>query len=120
MTRSRLKNEYLKSPTSFNWMNYKRQSNLCVSLNRRSRREYFSKLDCKNQQTVKSFWKSIRPYFTDKVKSSSKTILIEKRIRLSMETMNWRNALVNTLATFIKMCNPLILIHHIRSNFRCH
>ena len=25
--------------------------------------------------------------------------------------MNWRNALVNTLATFIKMCNPLILIH---------
>ena len=23
-----------------------------------------------------------------------------------METMNWRNALVNTLATFIKMCNP--------------
>ena len=48
------------------------------SLNRRSRREYFSKLDCKNQQTVKSFWKSIRPYFTDKFKSSSKIILIEK------------------------------------------
>ena len=78
MTRSRLKNEYLKTPTPFNWMKYKRQRNLCVSLNRRSRREYFSKLDCKNQQTVKSFWKSIRPYFTDKVKSSSKIILIEK------------------------------------------
>ena len=48
MTRSRLKNEYLKTPTPFNWMKYKRQRNLCVSLNRLSRREYFSKLDCKN------------------------------------------------------------------------
>ena len=78
MTRSRLKHVYLKTPTPFNWMKYKMQRNICVFLNRQSRREYCSKLDCKNQQTVKSFLKSIQPYSTDKVKSSSKIILIEK------------------------------------------
>ena len=77
MTRSRLKNTYHKIPTSSNWKIYKNQRNLCVTLNRKTKQAFFSNLDCKNPQTLKNFWEYSRPYFTDKVKSSSKIILLE-------------------------------------------
>ena len=64
-------------PTSSNWKIYKNQRNLCVTLNRKTKQIFFSNLDCKNPQTLKSFWEYSRPYFTDKVKSSSKIILLE-------------------------------------------
>ena len=84
MTRSRLKNEYLKNPTPFNWMKYKRQRNLCVSLNRRSRREYFSMLDCKNQQTVKS--------------------ILELWLQVTTPLMSCTNRIVSGFCVMIKQC----------------
>ena len=42
MTRSRLKNIYLKSRNEENWVNQKRQQNVCTNLLRKAKQKYFS------------------------------------------------------------------------------
>ena len=45
MIRSGMKYLYLKNKTDLNWSNYKKQRNFCTNLLRKTKKEYFSKLD---------------------------------------------------------------------------
>ena len=47
MTRSRLKNIYLKGQNEENWVNYKRQRNFCTNLLRKTKQKYFCNLNMK-------------------------------------------------------------------------
>ena len=55
MTRSRLKNIYLKRRNEENWVNYKRQWNLCTSLLRKTKQNYFCNLNMKDLNDNKRF-----------------------------------------------------------------
>ena len=46
------------------------QHNYCVSLLRKSKRNYYSNLTLKDVTDNKKFWKSIKPPYTDKAKSA--------------------------------------------------
>ena len=55
MTRSRLKNVYLKTRNSKNWENYKKQRNFCTNLLKKTKSEYFQNVnikELKRQQKV--------------------------------------------------------------------
>ena len=45
MMRSGMKYLYLKNKTDLNWSHYKKQRNFCTNLLRKTKKEYFSKLD---------------------------------------------------------------------------
>ena len=45
MTRTRLRNRFLKEPTQMNRLAYKKQSNYCVSLMRQSKKQYYGSLN---------------------------------------------------------------------------
>ena len=45
MMRSRIKNLYLKNKTDLVWSNYKKQKNFSTYYLRKTKKEYFSKLD---------------------------------------------------------------------------
>ena len=77
MTRSRLKNRYLKNPSVTNRENYRIQRNICVTILRQAKMEYFSKLDITDIKDNKRFWGIIKPYVSKKSKSCPKIILIE-------------------------------------------
>ena len=47
MTRSRLRNKYLKNPNKPNELNYKKQRNYCVDLLRKEKKKYYNNLDVK-------------------------------------------------------------------------
>ena len=47
MHRSKLKNIYNNYRTEDNWANYKKQRNFCVNLLRKTKTEYFQKLNVK-------------------------------------------------------------------------
>ena len=66
MTRSRLKNIYLKSRNEENWVNYKTKRNLCTNLLRRTKQKYFWNLNMKDLHDNKRFWKKIKPFFSGK------------------------------------------------------
>ena len=63
-------------------MAYNIQRNYCVSLIRKTKRDYYSNLNHK-QVTDKIFWKTIKPSFTDKGINNEKITLIENGETLS-------------------------------------
>ena len=78
MTRSRLKNVYLKTRNSKNWENYKKQRNFCTNLLKKTKSEYFRNLNIKELNDNKKFWKKIKPFFSDKGLETNNIILKEK------------------------------------------
>ena len=66
MHRSKLKNIYNNYRTEDNWANYKKQRNFCVNLLRKTKTEYFQKLNVKDLSDNRKFWKTIKPFFSNK------------------------------------------------------
>ena len=77
MDRTRLRNTFLKNRTAENKLAYNRQRNYCVSLTRKSKRDYCNNLDNRNVTDNKLFWKTIKPFFSDKGPLREKITLIE-------------------------------------------
>ena len=77
MNKARLSNRYYKYRTKQNWENYRIQRNLASKLRRKSVRTYFSER-CEEGADPKEFWKTVRPFFTNKgMKSSSHIQLLQ-------------------------------------------
>ena len=78
MIRSRLETRFHKSRSDENWLLYKTQRNLCTKLLRKTKKDYFSKLNPKLVSGNKNFWQTIKPYFSDKGNFSNKIMISEK------------------------------------------
>ena len=66
MDRTRLRNNFLKNRYAENKLAYNRQRNYCVSLTRKSKRDCYNNLDNRNVTDNKLFWKTVKPFFSDK------------------------------------------------------
>ena len=77
MLRTNLRNKFLKNRSNENKRNYVKQRNHCVSLLRKTRREYYSNLDEKKICDNKTFWKIVKPMLSKKIKCSKRITLIE-------------------------------------------
>ena len=74
---SKLKNIANKTKSTSDIMNYKKQRNYVVQLNKKAKLEYFNNFD--SSQESKPFWVKYKPYFSNKhSKADTDTILHEK------------------------------------------
>ena len=71
MTRSKLKRRYNLDRTTINFENYKKQRNTCVTLLRKSEKQYFNNIDVKNVTDNKKFSKTSRPKFSHTCKTAN-------------------------------------------------
>ena len=78
MKRSQLKNRYNKNHNYENWYLYKKQRNFCVSLLRKTKRNYFKNVKIQDITDNKKFWKTIRSYFSDRVYNQTKITIVKK------------------------------------------
>ena len=78
MIRSRLKNRFNKTKSDENWTLYKTQRNFCTKLLRKTKKDYFSKVNPKLVYDNKNFWRTIKPHFSDKGNFSNKIMISEK------------------------------------------
>ena len=79
MTRTRLRNNFLKDSSKENEKKYLKQRNYCASfLMRKSKSDYFGNLNEKNINDGKQFCKTIKPFLSDKVRSTNKMTLIDQ------------------------------------------
>ena len=76
--RCRLRNCFLKSRTEQNRKLFCKQRNKCVSLLRKSKKDYFENLNEKNITDNKRFWKTVKPVL-------SENIHLPERINLTEE-----------------------------------
>ena len=67
MTRSRLRNCFLKNRSAENRKLFCKQRNKCVSLLRNSEKDYFTNLYEKNITDNKRFWKTAKPFLSRKI-----------------------------------------------------
>ena len=79
MKRSRLTNNFLNTKSDIDRKAYNEQRNLWVILIM-SEKNFFSNINTSDITDNKIFWKTVKPYFTDKIKTKSKITLIEKKI----------------------------------------
>ena len=78
MLRSRLRNKFLKTKTEESKQLYNKQRNLCVTLLRKTKRNYFSELDNRILEDNKNFWKTVNPLFSEKPYQKKSIIIISK------------------------------------------
>ena len=76
MRRSACKNKYLKNKTVEKWENYRKLRNECVKLTKKVKKEYFENLNINSVNDNKTFWKTIKPFFTDKNNKNMKKIIL--------------------------------------------
>ena len=69
MKRSRPGNKFLNTKSDIDRKAYNKQRNLCVSLIRSEKKNYFSNINGSDIADNKSFWKTIKPFFTDRIKT---------------------------------------------------
>ena len=76
MARSRL-NKYLTDKTVENRLSYTQQRNKCVALLRNTKKNYYENTDEKEVTDNKKFWRTMKPYLSDKSVKSDKIHLNE-------------------------------------------
>ena len=83
MKRSRLRNKFLSDRTEISRKEYKKQRNFCV---KRAKKEHFGNLDINCISDNKNFWQTVKPLFSNKVKSKTTIKLVENDKMIDDET----------------------------------
>ena len=78
MKRSRLRNKFLRSKSEADKKHYVKQKNYCVSLLRRTKKEYYGNLDPKKVADNRTFRRTVKPFLSNKSIENEKNILDEK------------------------------------------
>ena len=96
--RSKLRNKFIKNPTEVKEKLYKRQRNKCVLIRKKSIKQYFSNITSKGIVTNREFWKTMKPFLTNKgcldncdimLRGDNKMITDDKRlVKLLNEHIN--------------------------------
>ena len=77
MKRSKLRNKFNEERNIENWSEYERQRNICSNILKQSKTRHFNNLNVKDVTETKQFWKTIKPFFTEKNKTTNHIILTE-------------------------------------------
>ena len=94
MLRIKLGNKFLKNRS------YESKTNYCVSLQRKTKREYHSNLNKKNICDNKTFWKIVKPMLSKIIKSNEIINLIknDEIIKTERGTAKFLNAFFSSIA----------------------
>ena len=79
--RTKLRNKFLKNPSGTNNLAYKRQRNKCVKLLRNEKRRYYNNLNLKCLKDSRTFWRAVKPFFSEKSIKCAKIVLVEDNNR---------------------------------------
>ena len=73
----KLRNRFLKKRTLEAKTKYSKQRNICVSLVKKAKRNYYKNLDLKDVHDNKKLWATIKPLFSKKIKTAEDIFLDE-------------------------------------------
>ena len=85
MVRTKLLNKFRKENSFINELEYKRQRNFCTTLIKKTKRNFYNNLNVNKITDNKSFWKTVKPSFTEKTLKDEKIVLTENDTTFSEE-----------------------------------
>ena len=77
---SQLKSKIFHTKIDINRKAYSKRRNLCVSLAKCEKKKFFNNIGTPDVIDNKTFSKTVKPLFTDKVQTKPKIILLEKKL----------------------------------------
>ena len=77
MLRTRFRHQFLKMKMPEAKAKYNKQRNICVSLTRKTKRNYYERLDLSNICDNKKIWTTVNLLFSNKIKSVENIVLRE-------------------------------------------
>ena len=80
MKRTCLRNKFLNTKGEIDRKAYNKQRNLCVNLIKSEKKNFLSNINTSDITDDKTFWKTVKPFFTDKIKTKSKITLIDRKV----------------------------------------
>ena len=97
MQRSTLRNIFLQERADEEKALYNKQKDLCLSLLRKTRRNYFRQLNTNTVSDSRTFWKTVSPLFSEKAFHSESIALKENNEIVTSETLDkfFNNAVKN-------------------------
>ena len=101
---TRLKNNYLKNWCDANRKIHYAQRNLCVTLVRKAKLDYYNKFNHKKVSDNKTFWKTVKPFFTDEGVNHDRILLVEENETIS-DNDEISGKLNNFFANILKILN---------------
>ena len=106
--RTYLLNNFRNKNLLINELAYKRQSNFCSTLIKETKRNFYNNLNVNKITDNKSFWKTIKPSFTEKTLKDKKIVPVENDTTFS-EEMKLRKSsglilTVQWMVTTLKRC----------------
>ena len=75
-----LRNKFLNTKSDTDRKAYNKEHNLCVNLIKSEKKNFFSNINTSDITDDKTFWKTVKPFFTDKIKTKSKITLIDRKV----------------------------------------
>ena len=85
MKRSRVRNKFLNTKSELDKKAYNKQRNYVVSLGRKEKKEFYGNLNTSVLTENRTFWKTVKPFLSEKSKKVSKTTLIEDNQIISQD-----------------------------------
>ena len=83
--RSNLENKFYKNPSTENNKAYRKHKNYCSKLYKKERRNYYANLSHDNITDNKKFWKTVKPFLTDKGNSKQNIVLVQNENIISTD-----------------------------------
>ena len=77
MTRSRLRNKFLRNLTKENEVHFKKHRNYFAKLFEKEKKRFYNNIDIKSFTDNKMFWKTIKPHFSEKYTPTKRITLVE-------------------------------------------
>ena len=105
MTRTRLRNRFLKNRSNRNRDLFRKERNLCLSLIRKSKKDYSSNLNEKQIADNKRFWKTVKPFLSNKVQYSERINLTEENDSLVTDRGKFAKELNSFSSSVLKNLN---------------
>ena len=119
MLRSKFRKVYLKTRTNKSKQLYNKQINLCVTLFRKAKKDYFSTLDNRTVSDNRKFWKAVNPLFSEKTFQKESITLIDKEtdeiISKNEKIAESFNSFYSTMVENLKI-DPLIDISNVSTH----
>ena len=85
MLKTRFRHQFLKMKTPEAKVKYNKRKNICVSLTRKAKRTYYESLDLSSIWDNKKFQATIKPLFSNKIKSAENIVLSENGVLIKDE-----------------------------------
>ena len=105
MKRTKRRNKFLKDRTEENRNRYASQRSYCVSLFKKTKKEYFGNLNEKNVCDNKTLWKTIKLFLSDKIDFKEQITLVENNEIISEDSnvAQTLNSFFSNIATNLKI-----------------